>query len=128
MHATMWEQTVQTGSEAKLDTCHWNRARFDEELRHERTNIHPEHWPADVRCISNKGFLYLGLDRNGRLYLDGKPVYTAKRWEWYERSLATVGLIVAGIAAGSAGVSAYVDLRQPSTPPGVCIPQETRAR
>jgi hypothetical protein len=105
---------MQTSAEATMKTCHWTKARFDEEVQHARTNIHPEHWPADVRSVSPEGLTYLGLDRKGRLYLDGEPVYTAKRWETYERALATVGLFLAALGTGAAAFSAYADWRQQS--------------
>lgn len=113
---------MQTDSEAALETSHWDRARFDQELKHARTNIHPEHWPADVRCVSLNGLGYLGLDRKGRLYLDGEPVYTAKRWETFERVLASIGLAAALIGAASAGISACLDWSQAGFDAPHCLP------
>lgn len=102
---------VQTTDEAQLETSHWDRERFNDELRHAKTNIHPEHWPPHVRMISQNGLGYLGLDDKGQLYLDGEEVYTVKRWSWVERILAGSGVGAAWVAAIATAISACADWR-----------------
>lgn len=106
---------VQTGDEAELEISHWDRERFDAELRHGRTNIHPEHWPSDVRMVSLKGLGYLGLDNKGQLYLDGEQVYTVRRWSNVERILAGLGVTAAWVGAIATGISACADWRSVTT-------------
>ena len=43
-----------------------NHARFEED--------HAPDWPAGVHALSHEGLLLLGLDANGQLHWDGKPV------------------------------------------------------
>lgn len=99
---------VQTSDEAAQSVVHWDRARFESEMVGHRTNIHPEHWPDDVRTISLEGLSFLGLDSKGHLYLDGEPVYTVKRWGRTERWLACLGIAAAWVGAGATVVQAWV--------------------
>lgn len=99
---------VQTPEEAAEPVTHWDRQRFDAEVGSTfRTNIHPEHWPADVRMVSLGSMAFLGMDSKGHLYLDGEPVYTAKRWSTAERSLAGLGIGAAWVGAIATIVQAY---------------------
>lgn len=77
-----------------------------------RTNIWPEHWPKDVRCISFKGTILLGLDSKGHLYLDGDRLYTERRLGRQERILAWIVACAAIIAASAACISAWADFVQ----------------
>lgn len=86
-------------------------ADFRSRMGRGRTNRHPSHWPADVHEISLEGLSYLGLDSKGRLYLDGDPVYTVKRWGRSERLIALAGVTAAVIGATAALFSAVTDAR-----------------
>jgi hypothetical protein len=101
---------AQTAEEAKQAVTHWDRTRFDAETGKGRTNIHPAHWPDNVRVVSLEGLTFLGMDDKGHLYLDGEPVYTAKRWSTVERWLAGLGLTAAWIGAAATAVQAWVSL------------------
>lgn len=102
---------MQTADESKIPVCHWDRERFADEIAHARTNIHPQHWPDDVRMVSMQGLALLGIDSKGRLYLDGEQVYTVKRWGAQERTIAWIVAAATIVTAIAACISAYADLR-----------------
>lgn len=85
---------------------------FYREVMHGRTDIHPQHWPADVNIISVEGLSLLGKDLKGNLYLDGRRLYTEARFNWVERLLASALALAAIVGAVAASVSAYVDIEQ----------------
>jgi Holliday junction resolvase len=87
-------------------------AEFAELRAKARTNDRPDHWPADVRCISLEGISLIGLDSKGQLYLDGEQVYTTRRFSNQERAIAWLAVFFTGVAAAAACVSAYADTHQ----------------
>lgn len=85
-----------------------------------RTNVHPEHWPAGVNTISLEGLSYLGMDTGGHLYLDGKRLYTAQRFSWFERiaaGLLTAAALVGSLAAVAGAWAQWQGTFHPSTTP-----------
>ena len=61
--------------------------------------------------ISLGSMAFLGMDSKGHLYLDGEPVYTAKRWGRAERWIAGLGVGAAWIAAIATIAQAWAALR-----------------
>lgn len=58
----------------------------------------PNHWPREVRHLSIDAMDALGHDPgSNQLYWDGQPLVTEKRFSTFERSLAIVGLVFAGV-------------------------------
>ena len=59
--------------------------------------------------ISTDGIGLIGLDDEGQLYLNGKRLYTEKRFATQERAIGWIGLSVGAIAAGATLASAVAD-------------------
>ncbi|MEH6790952.1 hypothetical protein [Parasphingorhabdus sp.] len=78
-------------------------------------------WPAHVFTMDVDRLGYLGVDKEGNLYWDGKLVEVRKliSFSGWQVIFGVAGLAIAGIGAGSAAVSAYVDLQTitQATPP-----------
>lgn len=68
----------------------------------------PQHWHRDVHVITMDSMNMLGFKPSTReLYWDGHPVVTERRFNWVERSLAGVGLIIGLIGAIAACAQAW---------------------
>lgn len=65
----------------------------------------PGHWPKGVRCISIDGLSLVGVDSDGKIYFDGKPIA-------YESKLATPERVMAWIVAVSTFLAAIGTLLQ----------------
>ena len=65
----------------------------------------PKHWPSGVRSISIEGLSLIGVDHDGRIYYDGKPIA-------YQATLAGQERIIAWIIAISTLASAIGTLVQ----------------
>jgi hypothetical protein len=66
----------------------------------------PEHWPQDVYPIALEGLDFLGVDSQGRLFWDGKPIEIRKaidlsRWQ-------TIGAVVVALAAVVGAIAACI--------------------
>lgn len=71
----------------------------------------PDDWPKNVRIIPLDRFDALGEDpKTGQLYWEGRPLMLKRRFETFERVLAVVGLIIAGLGSAAAIVQAVVAL------------------
>lgn len=99
----------QTGEQAALPTHEVSEAEFFADLQHWRTNIHPAHWPENVREISVNGLSLLGLDDEGQIYLNGKRLYTEKRFANQERLIAWIATTSAVVAALATVASAIIE-------------------
>ena len=77
--------------------------------------------PSGVLPISVDALNHLGVDGEGNLYWIDTKILTAKkefRLSWFQATLATITALAALIAAIAASVSAYADLRTPSSSMG----------
>ena len=75
----------------------------------------PEYWPAGVKVMSLEGGDMMGVDDDGRLYWDGKPVEVAKTFglSHWQKIGAFLTVCAAIVGAGAAAVSAYTDWVRP---------------
>lgn len=65
-------------------------------------------WPRGVRRISLHGLGDLGAHvRTNELYYMGEKVVTEKRFSSFERGLAVVGLVIAGVGVAATVVQAW---------------------
>ena len=74
----------------------------------------PDGWPDGVRPVSERGLDRLGVDEEGKLYWQGRPV-ELKRGISFTKPQTLFGaasLVAAVIAAGATAVSAYSDYQQ----------------
>lgn len=82
--------------------------------RHPAQSIEPSkpHWPEKVKPIGLDGLEYLGVDRDGQLYWDGKLVDVGRRIDLsrWQIAFGVASLVAASIASGSAAISAWADL------------------
>ncbi|MFC4595162.1 hypothetical protein [Sphingobium tyrosinilyticum] len=90
---------TQSGEQAALVIHEVSEAEVVADLKHWRTNIWPRHWPENVRMISANGLSLIGLDDEGNAYLNGKRLYTARRFAWQERVIA--GLLALAAVGGA---------------------------
>ncbi len=69
-------------------------------------------WPSDVRPISLETLSFLGVDPDGNLYWNGKPVEVRKSLSLTVWQKAGAGLISLSAVVGAMAtcVSAYADL------------------
>lgn len=67
-------------------------------------NIPPD-WPRDVRPISIKGLQLFGINGEGRICWDGKPLQTVNKLGFFERVLATL------VALGTISMAVFDILR-----------------
>ncbi|MCJ2054766.1 hypothetical protein [Methylobacterium sp. J-070] len=63
----------------------------------------PPDWPAHVQPISLEGLALLGLDQQGSLYWDGKPVEVRQSLALTRGQKAIAGLVVAFTILGGLG-------------------------
>jgi hypothetical protein len=101
------------------------RDREDELRRIPLTQIDPTKWPKGVRVISMGETGGLGIDADGRLYWNGKPVEIIGRrldLTWPQFAVAVVVAVATVVAAGATAVQAwaayheYVDHRPVHNP------------
>lgn len=80
----------------------------------------PDDWPATVNAVSIDGMSLFGIDqKTDELFWDGKRLITEKRFSDYERRLAMIGLLIAGIGVAATvvqAVAAVISL-YPASPP-----------
>ncbi len=71
-----------------------------------------EAWPAHVSSIGMDRLDYLGIDRDGNLYWDGKRVEVRRPLSltFWQRAGAVVISVSALVAAAAAAISAYADI------------------
>ena len=70
-----------------------------EELKTTPPNTASKPWPKGVRTVSWNEMDLLGVDRQGRLYWDGRAVEVRElTLKWPERTLAVSGILVAIVA------------------------------
>jgi hypothetical protein len=92
-----------------------NAEREDELKRIPLQTVDKSKWPRNIRPISMSESDGLGIDPDGRLHWNGKPVEIIGRRLDFTRKQALVGLvvafftIVAGIGAAAQGWAAYHD-------------------
>lgn len=93
--------------------AHWDKIR-----RNAISPDRPDDWPPDVAAISLNGLGLLGINRKTRkLYWDGEELVTVKRFSTFERWLAVVGLVFAGIGVAATVVQAWAAVTM-LPPPG----------
>lgn len=92
-----------------------NAEREDELKRIPLQTINKSRWPKDVRPIALKESDGLGIDNDGRLYWDGKPVEIIGRrldltWgQFWIAIVVAIFTVVGGIGAAAQGWAAYHD-------------------
>jgi hypothetical protein len=87
-----------------------NREREEELRRIPPQEIDKTKWPANVREISMKETGGLGIDPNGRLYWNGKPVeIVSQRLDltWVQTAIALLVAVFTFIAALATSVQAW---------------------
>jgi hypothetical protein len=91
-----------------MDQSDWEVIR-----RFARSDSRPDEWPTETQAISQKGLSLLGIDRENRLYWDGKRIPTLSLTRSQKIAAWILGLatIIAAIgAAASAAAAWYVIL------------------
>jgi hypothetical protein len=92
-----------------------NAEREDELKRIPLQTINKSRWPKDVRPIALKESDGLGIDNDGRLYWDGKPVEIIGRrldltsGQFWIAIVVAIFTVVGGIGAAAQGWAAYHD-------------------
>jgi hypothetical protein len=104
-----------------------NAEREDELRRVPLQSIDKSKWPKDVRPIAMKESDGLGIDNDGRLYWNGKPVEIVGRridLTWGQFWIAVVVAIftaVGGIGAAAQGWAAYHDWACRNKQPSILV-------
>lgn len=65
----------------------------------------PAHWPKDVRMLSIDGGALIGIDGEGNLYWDGKPVTVRRKFDLTAQQtviawIAALATLAAAVAGG----------------------------
>ncbi|OHV67333.1 hypothetical protein LCM4576_24930 [Mesorhizobium sp. LCM 4576] len=68
----------------------------------------PSDWPGNVTSVSIAGLGLIGIDETtNELFWDGKRLITEKRFADYERRLAVIGLVIAGVGVAATVIQAW---------------------
>jgi hypothetical protein len=71
------------------------------------TSADNSHWPKGVEGITYSDIGKLGVDRDGRLHWDGKPVEVQRRLRFSR--MQTIGAVLVGLAAIIGGVGTGIN-------------------
>ena len=92
-----------------------NAERAEEMKRVPFQTIDKSRWPKNIRPISTGESDGIGIDRDGRLYWDGKPIEIIGSrldltwWQFFFTIVVAVFTAVGGIGAAAQGWAAYHD-------------------
>jgi hypothetical protein len=102
--------------ETDADRVARQNAEREEELRRvPLQTVDKKKWPKDVRPIATKEGDGLGIDNDGRLYWNGKPVEIVgrrldlTRGQFWIAVIVAIFTAIAGIGAAAQGWAAYHD-------------------
>jgi hypothetical protein len=86
-------------------------------------------WPAGVRSISQTELDLLGVDNNGRLYWEGRPVAVSRRltgWQTLGAFVVGTFVVVGGIGSFAQGWAVYHDWACKVGWPAITCPASSR--
>jgi hypothetical protein len=73
---------------------------------HEDGDVMPG-WPENVRSLGSGGVMFLGIDKQNRLYWDGKPIEIQRRLKFSRLQIA--GAVIVGLATLIGGVGTGIN-------------------
>ena len=65
------------------------------------------HWPRDVRSLSIDGLSLIGVDSEGKIYYDGKPIAYQATLAVHERRIAWIIAVFIALGAIGSLIQAY---------------------